>query len=217
MRELIFLLSLMLSAVSLLSQRMPDPGAESTLIALSEKYQSSASFEFAFDVTIEWPEEGNETWSGKYIQSGNEFILQVPQYDLYCDGQSTWTADKANQEILIQDFEPDQTGSDIFNPNSIFQLHNNEQLDYTSVFVGQKNGIVTQEIDFKPLDPNVPYSKLKLSIDKTNLEPLEAWMINKDGSRYMLSIQTITVHQDSQSIDFKVDQYPNYFVEDLRF
>ena len=217
MTKSLLIICILFSSINLFAQRSPDVDAKKTLHALSQHFQQAPSFVFDFDVVIDWPEGEDESWKGTYHQVDSTYLLSVPQYDLYCDGSSTWTADKSNEEILIQDYEGDLAPTDLFNPNAIFSLHVNESLDYTTTFHGEKDGLAIHEIEFKPLEPNTSYSKLKLQVNTKTLQPLEAWMINKDGSRYMLTIQALTIHDQPLEIDFSVDQYQNYFVEDLRF
>lgn len=79
-------------------------------------------------------------------------------------------------------------------------------------------GRTIQEVEFKPLDDDSDYAKLRLSVDKNKTEVVSVEAFAKDGSRYKLLMRNVQPNKAFPANHFTFDkaQYPDYYVEDLR-
>ena len=81
-----------------------------------------------------------------------------------------------------------------------------------------ENGKVLDQIEFKPLESDSEYSKMRMSIDKKANELVRVKAFGKDGSRYTFALKKLSPNSNIAASTFAFDKskYPDYYVEDLR-
>jgi outer membrane lipoprotein carrier protein len=194
-----------------------DPEAKSILDKLRKKYDSYKAMEANFTLTIELPEEPVEEQKGKMLQKGEKYVVMLGAQEIYCNGETLWLYLKNNNEVQINSVEEDEEG-EMLTPNELLRIYESEEYSYVLANAFTENGRVVQQVEFKPLDRDSEYSKMRLTVDKKANEVVRIKVFSKDGSRYTLKVDDIIPNKkypDSRFV-FDTSLYPDLHVEDLR-
>ena len=75
-----------------------------------------------------------------------------------------------------------------------------------------------QQIEFKPIDTFSDYSKLRLTLNKSDASFKRIKTFGKDGSQFTLTLNRISPNIKTAATDFVFNKsdYPDYYIEDLR-
>ena len=120
--------------------------------------------------------------------------------------------------MQINDSEPGGSDVGFFSPKQLLRRYQKGDFLYTITDkIGSGNKVLTQ-IEFKPVDRNSEFSKVRLSVDEkaSTIESIKAFA--KDGSRYTFSVSKFYPNKPlgAQYFTFDSKQYPGVHVEDLR-
>lgn len=194
-----------------------DPKARKILDALRKEYNSYKSSEINFELIIELPNKSKEIQKGKMIQSGKKFQITTNDQDIYCDGKTSWLYLKSNKEVQINNYEEGMENN-MVSPADMIKMYDNGKYAYAISGTELVNGVKLTNIEFKPLDKNSEYSKLRLSVDTKTNKPVSMKIFSKDGSRFTLSIKNILPNKAyaTDVFVFNPKKYPGVRVEDLR-
>lgn len=225
---LIFLCTLLMSGVFVLPQLSAqennyaiaadsDPEARELLERMRQKYERYQTLKASFSLTIEIPEQPAEIQEGTISQKGEQYHVELAEQAIYCDGSTIWVHLKHNNEVQINSAEQDE-GAESLSPKDLLRIHERSDHVYAMGNAYTENSVPLQEIEFKPLDSDSEYSKLRLILNQKELEPKTIKVFNKDGSRYTLAIETFTpnVALPDTTFVFNPEHYPDIFIEDLR-
>lgn len=196
-----------------------DPKAKTILKNMRDKYEGYSSIEATFSINIKLPEEPAEVQRVDFKKKGEAYRVEMASNTVISDGKTLWMVLDRNKEVQINDV-PDPADDDvILSPASLFSLY--EKDDFAFFLVGQttENGKVVQKIEFKPLDQEADYSKLRLTVVKGSNEFVSVIAFGKDGSRYTITVDQLTPNKSLAAglFTFKKEDYPDYYVEDLRY
>jgi outer membrane lipoprotein-sorting protein len=196
-----------------------DPKAKAILDKLRDKYEGYSSLKLTFDLTLAFAEQPEEVQKGTLLRKGDSYRLDLPQQAVLSDGESLWIILHNNREVQINNV-PESPEESIMSPQALFSFYESGDFAYALVNeMADKRGRVLQQIEFKPLDRTSEYSKVRLEIDKNKLQPVRMLAFGKDGSRYILEITGIQPNASipGDSFSFSESDYPDYYVEDLRY
>jgi len=209
--------TLFLIAGTLSGQSIYDPEAQKVIKELRTKYESFSSIEATFDLEITFKQGETDLQEGTLIQQGKSFKMDATTQAIYCDGKSVWMHIKESKEVQITDFDEDAELSS-FSPNSILALYDNGEYEFAITNESMKSGVLVQQIEFKPLDDDSEYSKIRLSIDKKKQELVGFELFSEDGTKMSLKIKSLKVDKSYSSNIFVFNKYdnPNVHIEDLR-
>ncbi|OWY21509.1 outer membrane lipoprotein carrier protein LolA [Sphingobacteriales bacterium UPWRP_1] len=191
-----------------------DPQAKSILDKVARQYKSFKSVKAEFSLRITNPDaKVNEAQSGKLFLSNDKYKVETADFERYCDGASVWTFFKQEREVQINEVDPE---SGEISPAQLFNI-NSKDYKYT-----MRNGSVdtkgNTEIDLTPLNRNIAFYKIRLTVNtKTNLIK-KAVVFEKNGTRYTYEILNQTGAQPLESKFFIFDsaKHPGVEVVDLR-
>jgi len=187
-----------------------DPKATAILKTISEEYKALQSMAVHFSHVIEIPEADKEIQSGKMVQKGQKYRMEMGGRELISDGNKLWMYLKDRNEVQINDVEEDDEESAIMSPNDLFNMYEKGEYIYVLTNEFQEAGKTIQQIEFKPIDKYSEYSKLRLTLQKTGNRVMRMKVFGKDGSRYTLNIDKLEknkVFDDSFFVFNKAD-YP---------
>ena len=205
------------AATKVNQQETSDPKAKVILDRIKKQYDAYSAIEAAFTLTIEVPEQAKQTQKGKIIQQGKKYYLELPDQLIYCDGATVWYYLKNNNEVQINNAD-DGNQEAILTPKDLLKLY--QRNDYLYALVGEatENSKLVQYIEFKPTSRSNVYSKLRLSVDKTTSAINSIKAFSRDGSRYTLTINSLTPNKTYAATYFTFNKakYPGLRVEDLR-
>lgn len=199
-----------------------DPDAAALLQKVSEKYKRYTNISTNFKLVIQKPRvkpDDNEkkltdTISGKILLEGNKFHISVKGQQIICDGKNVWTYIPLSNEVQINYFEET---NEMLSPTKIFTFYNDGysyQLKEKKTVAGKPVTV----IEMSPANKKVPYFKIDVAIDETDLQIMETKIYQKNGMRYvyMLPKQTFNVATSANSFAFDISKHPGIKVTDLR-
>jgi len=194
-----------------------DPKAKKILDALKKEYDGYKSMEVNFELVLELKAQAAETQKGKLIQQGKKYFVSVSDQEVYCDGKSVWLYQKSNKEVQINSFE-EGPGSEVMSPAEMLRLYESGQYAYAITGNATENGTKVTQIEFKPLDKNSEYTKIRLSVAENTHKATSIKVFSKDGSRYTLNVKSIVPNKTyaPEVFVFNVKQHPGVHIEDLR-
>jgi outer membrane lipoprotein carrier protein len=215
----------LLMAFGIFAQKAPlttaqesDPQAKAVLDKLRKKYQAFQSLEQAFTLEIELPEQKKEVQQGKMAKQGKKYRLDLASQTVISDGTALWLVLHQNKEVQINALPDPSEDENLLTPDALFSFYDKGRFVYFLVNETTVSGKVVQEIDFKPLDKDSEYSKLRLTVDKGAMQVMSLKAFGKDGSRYTVKMGVFAPNKAFSANFFSFDKskFPGYRVEDLR-
>ena len=193
-----------------------DPEAKKLLDKVQAKYKAYKSMQADFTLTIEIPEEPAEIQKGKFIQSGDKYRLEAETQTMVSDGETLWLYMKNSQEVQINDVEEDE--DEMLSPSSFLKFYESEEFVYVLINEFPEKGVVVQQIEFKPLDEDSEYHKVRLTINKATNDVMRVKAFAKDGSRFTFELGKIIANPtlNATTFQFQKSECPNCHYEDLR-
>lgn len=225
MKKLLFLIGLALFVTTAAysqnntysSSKDADPEATKILDKVKSKYQSLKSMEMAITITIDFPEQTAEVQKGQLWQQGDQYKFDLGTNTIYYNGTTIWMHLKELNEVQIMDGNMASAG--VPSPKELMEIYEKGDFVYARTQRFAKQGRRIQQIEFKPLNNDYDYSKLRLSVDIDKHEILMVEAFGKgDGSKYILSVDKFTADKSYPANFFVFDEkdYPGVYVEDLR-
>ncbi|MFN7117982.1 MAG: LolA family protein [Saprospiraceae bacterium] len=195
-----------------------DPKAKAILDKVRKKYEGYNSMEMAFTLDMEFPEQPKQTQKGKVARQGKKYRVEMPAQSVISDGSAIWLILPANKEVQINPMPEPGEDENLLSPETLFNFYNKGKFAYVLVNEIAQGGKILQQIEFKPLDKNFDYSKLRMEVDKKTNEVATVKAFGKDGSRFTMTITQLTPNKTFAASYFTFDKakYPGFHVEDLR-
>ncbi len=192
-----------------------DPAAKILLDRVSSKYQSYATLEVAFSLSIVSKIDGlNESMKGNVWLKGQKYRVNTGDIEIICDNVKRWMILKGDKQVQVNFYEPD--ANNIESPSQLFTIYKNNyyyKMDGTETL----NGKQMNRVQLIPTDTKgSPYSNIYLLIDSEDVIR-KARIVGKDGVEYNWQIVTFTPNAkiDESRFTFNAAQYAGYHVEDL--
>ncbi len=194
-----------------------DPAATKILDKLKKEYDSYKSLYVDFDLILDLPQQDSEIQKGYMKQSGDKFVAKMGDQEVYCNGKNLWVYLPSNNEVQINDFNPKDTEG-MLSPKDLLRIYENGNYAYAITGEEVISGKRVTLIEFKPLDKNSEYSKMRLAVDAKSNRAQSIKVFSKDGSRYTLNIKKFEGNKAFEASTFTFDskKYPGVRVEDLR-
>ena len=185
-----------------------DPAAKKLLDQFSAKIKSFKTIQVVFTLQIQ-DAQGNPqgTKKGTVYMKGTKYILQMAGQEVYCDGNTIWTYDKAANEVTITKVDPSAT---TISPQKLFTNFYDKDFLY-KVNGEQKIGNKTVvEIEMTPVDKTQNFHKVYLYMDKNSHLLNSGKVLDKSGSRYLYSINSMGSNNTltDASFLFNKSKYP---------
>jgi outer membrane lipoprotein-sorting protein len=114
--------------------------------------------------------------------------VNITGQEIYSDGKSVWTYDKAANEVTITQL--DVSGSGI-TPQKLFTSFYDK--DFLYKLNGEKKvaGKVVQEIELTPVDKTKAFHKVYLLVDKKTQNVYSTKVLEKNGNKYSYTVNTM--------------------------
>ncbi len=204
---------------SLTTKEESDPKAKAVLEKIRKRFQSYQSLAADFSLDITFPDQPTESQKGSLAQQGSKYRVSVAGQDIISDGKAIWMILKQNKEVQIMDMpEDDEMGGSILSPESLLTFYDKGEFVYYLTNEYKEGSLVIQQIEFKPLDRNADYTKLRMNVNKATTDVISVEAFARDGSRYKLAIDKLTPNKTFPAGHFSFDKakYPGFYIEDLR-
>ena len=184
------------------------------------KYYKTIKADFKFSTTSA-QNEVLTTESGSIRFKGDKYHITMTNSDIVFDGKSIFTYLHKENEINITKPEaPKAEKGEFFfsNPRDIFKVYNK---DFKSKLIKEDvlNNVPIYELDLYPIDLKNRYTRIRLHINKNNMQIINMKALLKDGSQYFLEFSNFTPNVEIADGEFSFDtkKYPNAEVNDMRF
>lgn len=196
-----------------------DPKAKAVLEQMRNKYEGYKTIDVTFSLEIKLPEEAAETQTIHLKKKGDAYRVEMPGRTVISDGETLWMVMDRNQEVQINDVPDAAEDQSILSPEALFRLYETNDFAYFLVGETTENGKVVQKIEFKPLDEYADYSKMRLTLVKGSNEFVRVKAFGKDGSRFTITVKDMRPNTTMADGLFGFDKkdYPDYYIEDLRY
>lgn len=197
-----------------------DPQATAILDKLRKRYDDFKSMEANFTLTLEIPDEHKEVQTGKLLQKGDMYRLDLESQSIISDGKTLWLHLKNNNEVQINDVPSEEEAEEagILSPKDLLRIYEKGEYVYALTNQYAEKGKLIEEIEFKPLDKSSEYAKLRMAVDKKTNNVVSIIAFGKDNSRYTLTINKLVPNKTYEDGVFKFDKskFPGVYMEDLR-
>lgn len=224
MKQVLYILLLALVSNGLFAQATTfnsneesDPEATVILESIKSKFEAYPAASYDFQIDIEIPGMAMESPNGKYIQKGEKFVLTFGDQEIYSDNETLWIYDTSINTVQIYDADFDEEGA-FMSPAEFLEIYKSEDYTYAIVNEWYEGQVVMKHIDFKPLDEDSDFFKVRLELKGKNNDINLIKVFAKDGSRYTLRIKDILSEENIEDafFVFNASNYENIQIENLR-
>ncbi|MEQ8703298.1 MAG: outer membrane lipoprotein carrier protein LolA [Phaeodactylibacter sp.] len=196
-----------------------DPRAKAILDEIRKRFESYESLGADFTLEITFPEEPMESQKGEIAKQGDQFRMSMASQTVISDGETLWMIFDHNKEVQINTM-PDEAemGGMVLSPESLLNFYDHGDFAYFITGEAREAGQAVQQIEFKPLDRNAEYTKLRMNVNKATKDVVSVTAFGRDGSRYKLRLDSLTPNKRFPAGQFAFNKadYPGYYIEDLR-
>lgn len=197
-----------------------DPEAKAILTEIRNKYDAYKTLSVDFSMNIQLADQPAEAQSGSLIRQADKYFMKLGDMEVLCNGEAIWFILKNNREVQINPMpDPSEQGSLILSPDALFNFYDKGSFVYALANETLENGVRVQQIEFKPLDKNSEYAKLRLTVNKSTRDIVSVFALGKDGSRYTLQVSKFTPNKSlaADTFVFNPAKYQGFHIEDLRY
>lgn len=202
-RNLLFLLTLMLSTASLSGAETADQILKKASAAINNANGLSASFNIDY---------GTQRLTGSLKTSGKMFVLQTSSSSTWFDGKNMWTFNaKNNVTTLIN-----PTAQEVAEANPLL-LVNSYSAQFTASFAkNQTKGCKT--ILLTPKSKSIGYKSVLVTIPDGSNYPSKLVVVPTSGQTVKISISNVRTSQkfSNSTFVYPKSKYPKAEIVDLR-
>lgn len=192
-----------------------DPAAKTVLDGVSAKFKTYKAVQANFTLSNEDAKGKNQgTKKGVVYYKGSKYRVSIPGTEIFSDGKTVWTYDKAANEVTLSKAD----GSGGLSPQKFFT--NFYDKDFLYKLNGEKKvGAKTlQEVELTPTDKSKPYFKVFMTVDKASKMVTNTKVLQKDGSKINFAVSNLNGNANVNDAQFVFDKknYPGVEEVDLR-
>jgi outer membrane lipoprotein carrier protein len=193
-----------------------DPEAKKVLDAVSAKFKTFKTMKASFTLKIENAAgKVQGTKSGTVMMKGVKYQVSITGQEIFCDGISIWTLDKAAQEVQLSTLD-NSSGS--ITPQKLFtNFYDKDFLFYLNPEI-KREGKTYQVVELTPIDKTKPFFKLVLEVDKSSKVIMSTRVFEKSGNRYLYAINSFSTNASiaDDAFVYSAKKYPGVELIDLR-
>ena len=193
-----------------------DADAKKILDNVSAKFKSFKTVSAKFNLKIEnaaGKVQGSKT--GSVSLKGIKYRVSVTGQEIFFDGSTISTYDKAGNEVQITQFD---ASANTITPQKLFTNFYDKDFLYKLNGEAKSAGKILQEIELTPIDKTKPFFKVLVYIDKGSQTITSTKVFEKNGNRYTYSVSSMktNIAIPDDLFVFNQSKYPNVEVVDLR-
>jgi len=211
MKNLLSLFFLSFLTINLNGQS--DPQAIKILDKFSATALASPSVSMKFSlITINQPEQINDTINGSIIIAKDQFKLELPDNITWFNGSASWNYLKTEKEVTIT--KPDKKDDSFLSrPSAIFTLY---KKGYKTRFVEENTNSIV--VDLYPEDIKSDLVRIRLAIGKSGSDLVGAEYKMKDGIVVYLVVNeyNLKTQPDPAIFTFNPQNYKGVEIIDMR-
>ena len=193
-----------------------DPEAKKILDAVSAKFKTFKSVKANFSLAIENASGKNQgTKTGNVQMKGAKYKVTLNGQEIFCDGKTIWTLDKAANEVQITTLD-NSSGS--ITPQKLFTNFYDKDFLYMLSEEKKVGAKTVQVVELTPVDKSKPFFKVLVEVDKAAKTLMSTKVFEKNGNRYTYAVSGMNTSGDIPDNVFLFDakKFPGVEVIDLR-
>ena len=193
-----------------------DPAAKEVLDAVSSKFKTYKAVQSGFTLKVEDSKgKVQGVKSGTVYMKGPKYRVNITGQDIFCDGSTIWTYDKASNEVTITQLDPSSGG---ITPQKLFTNFYDKDFLYKMNGEKKEGNKTLQEIEMTPTDKNKAFHKVYLLVDKKTQSIYSTKVLEKNGNRYSYTVNSLNGKANVSDAMFVFDKkkYPGVEEVDLR-
>jgi len=203
MKRLLILFAVISVHVSLADER-----SAAILEALSDTIRGCSHYRIDFVSTVE-----NHTIDGFCIVNGSDYMVHVPQTDVFTIDGISYQVDDINREIVIEPV-PEPQSSDLFSDPAHAFAHIDK--DYTHAYSGRFE-IGSTDCHVIILKNRNDGNEIKLYINAANNLPVRIeYFLENINSNAAIDIEAFRCLNSGNGIVFDIKKYDGYEIIDFR-
>ncbi len=218
MKRIAMLLVMFGLVVSSLAQSS-DPAAKKILDGVSAKFKTYKTVQASFTLNLE-DSHGKLQGSQKGIvyMKGTRYRISTTgkeTKEIFCDGTTTWTFDKNDNEVTISKVDPTVNA---ITPQKLFTNFYDKDFLYKLNGDKKEGGKTLQEIEMTPTDKSKPFHKVYVYVNKANQSISTSKVLDKNGNRvtYIIGAMNGNANVPDSIFIFDKKKYPGVEEVDLR-
>ncbi|MDR2556432.1 MAG: outer membrane lipoprotein carrier protein LolA [Bacteroidales bacterium] len=190
-------------------QGINDPRANAILQKARKNLLAAKNIQIEFSYT-----EKNKEQKALLLAAGNNYLLKMPEQEIYCDGKTLYIYDIKANEVNIYTYSPEK---DDFNPLSSIKDYEKR---FRAKYIREETfkGLKCDIIDLVPLDGRTAYYRLRFHINKTTLLPERFESDFKNSDNYIFTVLSLktNIQIDANAFTFDSKKHPNILENDMR-
>lgn len=201
----------LLILITLLTFGVKAQDAESMFKSAVDKLRSYDNIEIAFDYNMINTESGIfETMEGAGFLQGEAYKLLVLGQEIICDGNTSWTYNADDQEVMISEVDKNENNTPLAIIDSYYD-------NITAKFVDGNTSNV-KKIEVKSLMGDDNFEKLIVCIEDKSLDVKEIHLFDKDNTEFVYVINRFVTNQTlpADFFTFKESDFPDAEIIDMR-
>jgi outer membrane lipoprotein carrier protein len=193
-----------------------DPEAKKVLDAVSNKFKSYKGVQSTFTLTVEDGKgkvQGQK--KGTVSMKGQKYRVSITGQEIFSDGTTIWTYDKAANEVTITQVDP---SAGTITPQKLFTNFYDKDFLYKMNGEKKQGPKTLQEIEMTPTDKTRTFHKVYITVDKKSQNIYSTKVLEKNGNKYSYVVNTLTPNSNLSDSLFVFDKkkYPGVEEVDLR-
>lgn len=193
-----------------------DPAAKTILDGVSEKFKTYPAVQSTFSLQVEDAKgKVQGVKKGTVFMKSGKYKVSITGQEIFCDGVTVWTYDKAANEVTITKFEG---GQGTITPQKLFTNFYDKDFLYKLNGEKKQGAKTIQEIEMTPVDKSKPFHKVYVYVDKATKNIYSTKVLEKNGNKYTYTVNSLNgaakVTDDIFVFDKK--KYPGVEEVDLR-
>ena len=193
-----------------------DPAAKTILDGVSAKFKTYPAVQSTFSLQVEDAKgKVQGVKKGTVFMKSGKYKVSITGQEIFCDGVTVWTYDKAANEVTITKFEG---GQGTITPQKLFTNFYDKDFLYKLNGEKKQGAKTIQEIEMTPVDKSKPFHKVYVYVDKATKNIYSTKVLEKNGNKYTYTVNSLNgaakVTDDIFVFDKK--KYPGVEEVDLR-
>jgi outer membrane lipoprotein carrier protein len=214
MKSLLILITLVWTSSYLLFAQH-DPKAMEVMNSSKKKFNTFKDVTASFKYVLENKnlKSGNVTRSGSIKMKGAKYKIAFGEQDVICDGKTIWVIMKAEKEVSITDFDPEESLS-IDRLYTLYEKETKAKFDKDEV-IGSAS---YSKVSLFSINKNSDFARVEIWINKKSEIIERATIYQRNGSlvRYELNNLKTDIGVADTEFVFNKAGFPGYEIVDLR-
>jgi outer membrane lipoprotein-sorting protein len=190
-----------------------DPQAKRILDQASARIKAYKAIQADFTLEVQDADGRSQgIKKGVVLMKGNKYKVDITGQEIYSDGTTVWTYDKSSNEVTITRLDP---ASNSLSPQKLFTNFYDKDFLYKLNGEQKLKGKTVQEIEMTPTDKTRNFHKIYLYVDKRSHLVSSGKMLDKNGNRYIYTINNLNGKAAINDASFVFDKSKHPGVEEI--